>query len=56
MPDGPVIAYLTSAYARASDSFIRGEVAQLRALGFTVHTFSVRVQTRMIGFVCRVGN
>src|SRR5688500_8337110 len=42
MPDGPVIAYLTSAYARASDSFIRGEVAQLRALGFTVHTFSVR--------------
>src|SRR6185503_13011347 len=36
------LAYLTSAYARASDSFIRGEVAQLRALGFTVHTFSVR--------------
>ena len=42
MPDGPVIAYLTSAYARASDSFIRGEVAQLRALGFAIHTFSVR--------------
>src|SRR5215217_7633934 len=40
MPDA--IAYLTSAYARASDSFIRGEVAQLRALGHTVHTFSVR--------------
>src|SRR5436190_9165050 len=40
MPDA--IAYLTSAYARASDSFIRGEVAQLRALGFTVYTFSVR--------------
>src|SRR5689334_19880704 len=40
MPDP--IAYLTSAYARASDSFIRGEVAQLRALGYTVHTFSVR--------------
>jgi glycosyltransferase involved in cell wall biosynthesis len=37
-----IIAYLTSAYARASDSFIRGEVAQLRALGFTVHTFSIR--------------
>src|SRR5215210_9435539 len=36
------VAYLTSAYARASDSFIRGEVAQLRALGHTVHTFSVR--------------
>src|SRR5215213_4715889 len=36
------VAYFTSAYARASDSFIRGEVAQLRALGFTVHTFSVR--------------
>jgi colanic acid/amylovoran biosynthesis glycosyltransferase len=36
------IAYLTSAYARASDSFIRGEVEQLRALGFTVHTFSIR--------------
>ena len=36
------VAYLTSAYARASDSFIRGEVAQLRALGFDVHTFSVR--------------
>jgi colanic acid/amylovoran biosynthesis glycosyltransferase len=36
------IAYLTSAYARASDTFIRGEVAQLRKLGHTVHTFSVR--------------
>jgi glycosyltransferase involved in cell wall biosynthesis len=40
MPDA--IAYLTSAYARASDSFIRGEVAQLRRLGLKVHTFSVR--------------
>jgi histidinol-phosphate phosphatase family protein len=40
---GPLtIAYLTSLYARASDTFIRGEVAQLRALGHTVHTFSVR--------------
>jgi glycosyltransferase involved in cell wall biosynthesis len=38
----PVLAYLTSAYARAADTFIRGEVKQLRALGFTVHTFSVR--------------
>ena len=38
----PTVAYLTSAYARASDTFIRGEVAQLRRLGHTVHTFSVR--------------
>ncbi|WP_406696200.1 glycosyltransferase [Singulisphaera sp. Ch08] len=36
------LAYLTSSYARASDTFIRGEVAQLRALGHTVHTFSIR--------------
>src|SRR4051812_44108440 len=36
------VAYLTSAYARASDSFIRGEVTQLRAMGHTVETFSVR--------------
>src|SRR5947209_17281006 len=36
------LAYLTSAYARASDSFIRGEVLQLRARGHTVHTFSIR--------------
>ena len=42
MPESATIAYLTSVYARASDSFIRGEVAQLRALGFTVHTFSIR--------------
>jgi len=41
-PCHATVAYLTSAYARASDSFIRGEVAQLRALGHTVHTFSVR--------------
>jgi glycosyltransferase involved in cell wall biosynthesis len=39
---GPVVAYLTSQYARASDTFIRDEVAQLRRMGFTVHTFSVR--------------
>jgi colanic acid/amylovoran biosynthesis glycosyltransferase len=38
----PVIAYLTSAYARASDTFIRGEVVQLRKMGFTVYTFSIR--------------
>ena len=42
MPDTPNIAYLTSVYARSSDLYIRGEVAQLRVLGFTVHTFSIR--------------
>jgi glycosyltransferase involved in cell wall biosynthesis len=36
------IAYLTSLYARSSDSFVRAEVAALRALGHTVHTFSIR--------------
>jgi colanic acid/amylovoran biosynthesis glycosyltransferase len=36
------IGYLTNIYARASDTFIRGEVLQLRALGHTVHTFSIR--------------
>ncbi len=38
----PTIAYLSSFYARASDSFIRGEIAQMRILGHTVHTFSIR--------------
>ncbi|HSU66183.1 MAG TPA: glycosyltransferase [Tepidisphaeraceae bacterium] len=42
MSQRPILAYLTSAYARASDTFIRGEVRQLRAMGFTVHTFSIR--------------
>ena len=42
MPKNPVIAYLTSTYARASDTFIRSEVNQLRRLGHTVHTFSIR--------------
>ena len=42
MDEKPVLAYFTSAYARAADTFIRGEVRELRALGFTVHTFSVR--------------
>jgi glycosyltransferase involved in cell wall biosynthesis len=37
-----IIAYLTNEYGRASDTFIRGEVDQLRALGYTVHTFSPR--------------
>ncbi len=36
------IAYLTNMYARASDSFIRAEVLQLRAFGHAVHTFSMR--------------
>ena len=40
---GPLtIAYITGIYARASDSFVRGEVRELRALGHTVHTFSIR--------------
>lgn len=42
MGDHPILGYLTSAYARASDTFIRGEVHQLRKIGFTVHTFSIR--------------
>ena len=42
MSERPTIAYLTSEYARASDTFIRGEVEQLRRLGYRVHTFSVR--------------
>jgi colanic acid/amylovoran biosynthesis glycosyltransferase len=37
-----IIGYLTSTYARAVDSFIRGEVIELRALGHTVETFSIR--------------
>ena len=39
--DMKTIAYLTSLYARASDSFIRAEVLQLRSFGHTVHTFSI---------------
>jgi colanic acid/amylovoran biosynthesis glycosyltransferase len=35
------IAYLTSAYARASDSFIRAEVLRLREAGLEVLTYSV---------------
>ena len=42
MPEPATIAFMTSVYARAGDWFIRGEVAQMRALGFTVHTFSIR--------------
>lgn len=36
------IAYLTSIYARASDTFIRNEVIELRARGHEVFTFSIR--------------
>jgi colanic acid/amylovoran biosynthesis glycosyltransferase len=43
MPDPrPILGYLTSAYGRTSDTFIRNEVRQLRRMGFTVHTFSIR--------------
>jgi len=38
----PNIAYFTSCYPRASDTFIRNEVRELRHLGFNVLTFSVR--------------
>jgi glycosyltransferase involved in cell wall biosynthesis len=38
---GP-IAYLTGEYPRATDTFIQREVAGLRALGFDVHTFTIR--------------
>jgi glycosyltransferase involved in cell wall biosynthesis len=36
------IAYLTSQYGRAGDTFIRAEVEALRRVGFTIHTFSIR--------------
>jgi glycosyltransferase involved in cell wall biosynthesis len=36
------LGYLTSVYGRASDTFIRSEVAGLRALGHEVRTFSIR--------------
>jgi glycosyltransferase involved in cell wall biosynthesis len=39
---GRSVAYLTSFYARAGDTFIRREVEELRRLGWTVHTFSIR--------------
>ena len=46
-PDGsralPIrLAYLSSVYGRASDTFIRSEVAGLRSLGHEVRTFSIR--------------
>ncbi len=36
------IGYLTSLYARGTDSFIRGEVLRLRELGLDVRTYSIR--------------
>ncbi len=36
------IGYLTSIYARASDTFVRAEVTGLRARGHTVTTYSIR--------------
>ena len=36
------IAYFTSVYPRASDSFIRGEVDALRRQGIEVQTFALR--------------
>jgi colanic acid/amylovoran biosynthesis glycosyltransferase len=36
------LGYLTSVYGRASDTFIRSEVAGLRSLGHEVRTFSIR--------------
>lgn len=42
MHDRPVIAYLSGTYARASDTFIRAEVRELRNLGYEVVTFGIR--------------
>jgi len=42
MSEALTIGYLTSVYARVGDTFIRREVEQLRRLGHTVHTFSIR--------------
>jgi colanic acid/amylovoran biosynthesis glycosyltransferase len=42
LTDSPRIGYITSAFARPSDTFIRNEVNQLRALGVDVVTFSIR--------------
>jgi colanic acid/amylovoran biosynthesis glycosyltransferase len=36
------VAYLTSAFARSGDTFIRNEVNELRRLGVTVDTYSIR--------------
>lgn len=36
------LGYLTSVYGRASDTFIRSEVAALRSFGYEIQTFSIR--------------
>lgn len=36
------VAYLTGEYPRATDTFIQREVAELRKLGLTIETFSIR--------------
>ena len=42
MKDAMTIAYLTSVYPRATDTFVRNEVLRLRDQGHTIHTFSIR--------------
>jgi glycosyltransferase involved in cell wall biosynthesis len=42
MPEQMALGYLTNQYGRASDTFVRQEVRQLRKLGHTVRTFSIR--------------
>jgi len=42
MPRGKNIAYLTSFYPRATDTFVRNEVFRFRERGYTVHTFASR--------------
>ena len=46
MPDPMVLGYLTSQYGRAADTFVRQEVRELRKLGHTVFTFSIRRPAR----------
>ncbi|MEM8946048.1 MAG: glycosyltransferase [Planctomycetota bacterium] len=36
------VAYLTSAFARPSDTFVRSEVDRLRGMGLDIETFSIR--------------
>jgi glycosyltransferase involved in cell wall biosynthesis len=38
----PRLAYLTSYYGRATDTFVRSEVAALRRRGFSIRTYSIR--------------
>ncbi len=42
MSDGIKIGYLTGMYPRATDTFIRGEVDELRRIGFDVQPFCIR--------------